>query len=42
MSKKYSGHSGGEKCFSLDIPFNRTSLLSPMVQVAEAIVAQAR
>ena len=22
---KYSRHSGGEKCFSLDIPFNRTS-----------------
>ena len=25
MSKKYSCRSGGEKCFLLDIPFNRTS-----------------
>jgi hypothetical protein len=25
MSKKYSCHSGGEKRFLLDIPFNRTS-----------------
>ena len=27
MSKKYSCRSGGEKCFSLNIPFNRTSPL---------------
>jgi hypothetical protein len=31
MSKKYSCRSGGEKCFSLDIPFNRTSRSSGLL-----------
>src|SRR5215469_10652849 len=46
MSKKYSCRSGGEKCFSLDIPFNRTSrscgLLPDWRPTADAAGAEVR
>jgi hypothetical protein len=42
MSIKYSCRSGGEKCFLLDIPFNRTSRPSDGKRVSQRLTNRAR
>jgi hypothetical protein len=40
MSKKYSCRSGGEECFLLDIPFNRTSRPSELTREQDGLHAK--